>query len=73
MQFEYEITKHPARDFTQLVYFCTDAGECGYDDLPANQTKALESLLNERGALGWEMAQMFVGREGLMVIWKRAL
>ena len=73
MQFEYEISKHPAQDFTQLIYFCTDAGECSYHELPPDQTKALENVLNERGALGWEMAQMFMGTEGIMIVWKRVL
>ena len=39
----------------------------------ADQTKALEEVLNERGALGWEMAQMFIGQEGIMIIWKRVI
>ena len=73
MQFEYEITKYPAQDFTQLVYFCTDSGECSYHELPPDQTKALENILNQRGALGWEMVQMSIGREGILIVWKRVL
>jgi hypothetical protein len=73
MQFEYEITKYPAEQFTQLIYFCTDTGECKYHELPPDQTKALENVLNERGALGWEMGQMFINNEGIIIIWKRIL
>jgi hypothetical protein len=40
-RFEYEITKHPAEEFDQLVYFCTDQGECGVRELPPDQLSAL--------------------------------
>ncbi len=73
MQFEYEITKYPAEEFTQLIYFCTEAGECKFHELPPDQTKALENVLNERGVLGWEMGQMFISNEGIIIIWKRLL
>jgi hypothetical protein len=70
-QFEYEITKHPADDFTNLVYFCTSEGECRFDQIPANQTEALVSIFDERGALGWELVQVFFGEEGVVAFWKR--
>ena len=36
--FEYEITKHSAVEFSKLVYFCSDQGECNMEDLPSDQT-----------------------------------
>jgi hypothetical protein len=72
-QFEYEITKHPADEFTHLVYFCTNEGECNFDQLPLNQTEVLEKILNERGAQGWELVQIFFGKDGVVAFWKRAI
>ena len=69
--FEYDITKHAASDFNQLVYFCTDQGECGLDALPQDQFKALQSTLNERGSQGWELVQISFGRDGIVAFWKR--
>lgn len=40
-RFKYEITKHPADEFIHLVYFCTDEGECDFDQLPSNQITIL--------------------------------
>jgi hypothetical protein len=72
-KFEYEITKYPADDFTQLVYFCTNEGECDFDQLPSNQTEVLENILNERGVLSWELVQVFFGKDGVVAFWKRAI
>ena len=72
-KFEYEITKYPADDFTQLVYFCTNEGECDFDQLPSNQTEVLENILNERGVLSWELVQVFFGKDGIVAFWKRAI
>jgi hypothetical protein len=70
-QFEYEITKHPADEFTHLVYFCTNEGECNVEQLPLDQTQVLEKILNERGAQGWELVQVFFGKDGVVAFWKR--
>ena len=72
-KFEYEITKYPADEFTQLVYFCTNEGECDFDQLPSNQTEVLEKILNERGVLSWELVQVFFGKDGIVAFWKRAI
>lgn len=72
-KFEYEITKHPADEFNQLVYFCTGKGECDFDQLPLNQTEVLEKILNERGVQGWELVQVFFGKDGVAAFWKRAI
>jgi hypothetical protein len=72
-RFEYEITKHPADQFTQLVYFCTDKGECNIDQLPSDQIKIMGELLNERGSQGWELVHVFFGEDGVVIFWKRAM
>jgi hypothetical protein len=71
--FEYEITKHTAEEFQQLVYFCSDQGECNVDEVPSDQLKVLRDILNTRGGKGWELAQMFFGKDGVVVLWKRAI
>ena len=72
-QFEYEITKHRADDFTHLVYFCNPEGECDLDQVPSDQTKILEDLLNQRGKDGWELLQTLFGKDGIVIFWKREI
>jgi hypothetical protein len=72
-RFQYEITPYPAEKFTRLIYFCSDQGECSLDQLPSSQIEAFQALLNERGGEGWEMAQVFFGGDGALVIWKREI
>lgn len=69
--FEYEITRHSADQFRELVYFCSEQGSCNMQSVPVDQTQVLRDLLNERGRQGWELVQMLIGKDGLMVIWKR--
>ena len=71
VQFEYAVEKYPTEQFVHLVYFCTDQGECGLDDLPSEQMKTFETLLNAKGAEGWELVQSFFGADGVLAIWKR--
>ena len=70
-RFEYEITRHPADRFSQVVYFCTETGECSLDQVPQDQTKVLAEILNERGSKGWELVQTSFGKDGVMTFWKR--
>ena len=72
-QFEYEITKHPADEFTHLVYFCTNEGECNVDQVSLNQTEVLKEILNEMGVQGWELVQVFFGKDGIIALWKRTI
>jgi hypothetical protein len=72
-QFEYEITKHAADEFTHLVYFCTDEGECNLTELPSDQLQCLGDLLNEKGAEGWELVQLSFGNDGVVAFWKRPI
>lgn len=72
-RFEYEITKHAAEEFDRLVYFCTDQGECGIRELPQDQISIFEKVINQRGALGWELIQLLFGKDGVVIFWKRSL
>ena len=71
--FEYEITKHPAEDFKQVIYFCTETGQCSLDEVPGNQIEILAKMLNERGVQGWELIHISFGKEGVLVFWKRKI
>jgi len=71
--FEYEITKHPSEAFKQIIYFCTETGQCSLDEVPGDQTAILASMLNEKGKQGWELVQISFGKEGLMAFWKREI
>jgi len=33
----------------------------------------LGGILNERGAQGWELIQLFLGGDGVVAFWKRAI
>ncbi|HUU41908.1 MAG TPA: DUF4177 domain-containing protein [Desulfatiglandales bacterium] len=72
-KFEYDITKHPVEDFNHLVYFCSQTGECTLDQVPDYQTDVLKGILNNRGSEGWELVQIFFGRNGLVAFWKRMI
>ena len=72
-RFEYEITKHPLNEFSGLVYFCTDQGDCELEQIPDGQLNGLGQILNERGAQGWELVQVFFGEGGAMAFWKRSV
>lgn len=70
-QFEYDITTHPANEFSQVVYFCSEQGECRYDELPSEQIARLGNILNEKGSQGWELVQLSFGKGGFVAFWKR--
>ena len=70
-RFEYEITKHPTDEFAQVVYFCTDKGECSLNRLPSDQMEALSDILNKRGDQGWELVQVLFGDDGMIAVWKK--
>jgi hypothetical protein len=71
--FEYKITKHPAESFSELVYYCSEAGECALDQIPHDQTETLQNILNAEGAAGWELVQVSFGRNGIIAFWKKAM
>lgn len=69
--FEYKITTHPAEAFREMVYFCSQEGNCSLERVPLDQIAKIESLLNERGQKGWELLQVAFGRDGILAFWKR--
>ena len=72
-QFQYDVTTYPAEKFTQMVYFCSDQGECRLDQLPSSQLDTFKGLLDERGREGWELVQVFFGADVVLAIWKREI
>ncbi|MFC1820804.1 hypothetical protein ACFLZG_06960, partial [Thermodesulfobacteriota bacterium] len=72
-KFEYEITRHSADQFKQLVYFCTDKGKCNYNQIPSDQLDVLGNILNDKGSKGWELVQVLFGKDGMVAIWKKAI
>jgi hypothetical protein len=70
-QYIYEITKHPANEFSHLTYFCTESGECSLEDVTDDQTAVLRDILNYKGSEGWEVVQLFFGKDGVVAIWKK--
>jgi hypothetical protein len=69
-KYEYKITVHPVETFKQVAFFCTQEGECSLENLPSDQVKVLQTLLNERGQQGWELVDISFGKDGLLAIWK---
>jgi len=71
--FEYQITKHPAETFNELVYYCTEAGECTLEQIPHEQTDTLKNVLNAEGLTGWELIQLSFGPNGIIAFWKKEM
>ena len=71
MNYKYRITKHPAGEISSIVYFCTENGKCKYDQVPTDQLKKLEEILNIEGKEGWELIQLSFGEDGVVAFWKK--
>jgi hypothetical protein len=71
--YEYEITRHPADEFNRLTYFCAENGECSLEEIPDQQVTILRDILNEKGSDGWELVQLFFGKDGVVALWKRVV
>lgn len=69
--YEYEVVIYPSEDFKRLVFFCSDQGACGIQEVPSKDTAALQGILNQRGIEGWELVQLFFGKDGVVIFWKR--
>lgn len=72
-RFEYQITRHPAETFNEVVFYCNESGECGLEAIPPEQIEILQKILNEKGWHGWELVQIAFGANGLLAFWKRPL
>lgn len=71
MNFEYKITKHPAAEISSIIYFCTERGECRFDQVSTDQLEKLGEILNREGTVGWELIQLSFGEEGVVAFWKK--
>lgn len=69
--FEYQITLHSSESFKELVYFCSEDASCKVEEVSSDQIGKLESILNEHGKRGWELAHASFGKEGVLMFWKR--
>jgi hypothetical protein len=70
-KYEYEVTTYPAEMFHQLVFYCSEHGACGINEVPSKDTQALQNVLNRRGDDGWELIQLSFGKDGVVSVWKR--
>ena len=70
-RFEYEISNHNAQSYKELIFVCSNAGECRPDQVPVDQTQAFAQMLNERGEQGWELVQLSFVPQGVTAFWKR--
>jgi len=41
--------------------------------LPSSQVDVFVGFLNKRGAEGWELVEIFFGKDGIVAFWKRAV
>ncbi|MCX5868358.1 MAG: hypothetical protein NT009_12945 [Proteobacteria bacterium] len=71
--FEYEITRHPLKEFRDLAFFCSETGECKLEEVDRDQFRRLKEILNLRGKKGLELVQIFFGQDGAVAIWKRKI
>lgn len=72
-RYEYSITSHNAEDFRSIVYFCSESGECGLEEIDEGQADKLVAVLNEIGRQGWELVQISYQKDGMVAIWKRPI
>ncbi len=72
-RFEYDITRHTADSFKEMVYFCSETGDCKLEGVPVQQPQMMVEILNERGLDGWELVHMTFGKDGALAWWKRRL
>ncbi len=71
VNFEYRITTHPVHSLARMRYFCSQQGDCSIEEIPLGEPVVLEGILNEYGVQGWELVQLFFGKDGLFACWKR--
>jgi len=72
-KFEYDVITYSGEMFRQLVFFCSENGECGISEIPSRDTTMLQDALNKRGEQGWELIQLSFGKDGVVSFWKRSI
>jgi hypothetical protein len=55
------------------VVLCDERGVCYFDEHPDPSMAALKSILDERGASGWQLVQIDYGKDRLVCTWRRIL
>lgn len=86
-RWEHEITVHTAAEIEAHreemglrpsgseeagpVILCDETGVCFFDDVPDPNIEVLKSILNARGAHGWELVQLDYRTDRLICTWKR--
>jgi hypothetical protein len=73
MAIRYQITLHSVEEFKDVVYFCSEDGNCRVEQVSADQLVRLEELLNQQGRKGWDLVQMSFGKQGILVVWKQEM
>ena len=71
--YQYQVSIEDGSRFKDMVYFCTNTGECKAEQLPADSKSRFQEWLNQKGEEGWELVQVYFSSEGLVAIWKKEL
>lgn len=77
----YKVTVHEAEEILEHLpetvgdvppsIYCDDQGICYFDEGPNPFTEAIESLLNDVGAQGWELIQVAFRPDQMICFWKQ--
>jgi hypothetical protein len=83
-KWEYDITSYSieqvlalrrelgqAADDERPVMFCTDEGACFFDNMPNPNIRAIQQILNGKGAEGWQLVSVSFRTEEMVCFWKR--
>ena len=70
-RFEYQVTNYPAESYQELIFVCSNSGECKQDRVLGDQIRILAEQLNQNGQEGWELVQLSFGQQGIVAFWKR--
>lgn len=77
----YRITIHEAEEIVRNLpetvedippaIYCDGEGTCYFDEGPNPFTQAMEHLLNQLGAQGWELVQITFRPDQMICFWKQ--
>ncbi|HOU23660.1 MAG TPA: DUF4177 domain-containing protein [Anaerolineae bacterium] len=83
-KYEYDITSYSIEQVVAVreklgyagtreepVLFCTEKGACFFDNLPNANTKAIQHILNQRGAEGWKLVSVNFRTDEMVCFWMR--
>jgi hypothetical protein len=80
-KWEYDISFHPIDELdmpesefpSDQSIACDAEGHCFFNDVVKSNMDVFKELLNNRGAEGWELAQISYHRGSLVCFWKREI